>query len=58
MGDTTEDTIMTKKPETTSSDEPIGIIISRGSREEPTPMFTTYIWGPAPEPADDASKAA
>ena len=49
---------MTKKPDTTSSDEPIGIIISRGSRDEPTPIFSTYVWGPAPEPADDTSKAA
>lgn len=41
-------------------DEPIGIIISRGSRDEPTPLFSTYVWGPAPEPeaADEASRAA
>lgn len=39
--------------------EPLGIIISRGSRDEPTPIFSTYVWGPAPEPAEDeASKAA
>ena len=37
-------------------DEPIGIVISRGTREEPTPAFASYEWGPAieePEPADD-----
>ena len=44
--------------DTKRSDEPLGIIISRGPREEPTPIFSTYVWGPAPDPADDASKAA
>ena len=29
--------------------EPIGIVISRGSREEATPLFWAYVWGPAPE---------
>jgi len=49
---------MTKNVDTKRSDEPLGIIISRGPREEPTPIFSTYVWGPAPEPADGASKAA
>jgi hypothetical protein len=53
-----EEIKMTKKTDTTRPDEPLGIIISNGSRDEPTPIFSTYIWGPAPEPADDASKAA
>ncbi len=40
-------------------DEPIGIVISRGTRAEPIPMFSAYVWGPAPEPtADETSKAA
>lgn len=30
-------------------DEPIGIIISRGSREEAAPRFSAYVWGPVPE---------
>lgn len=30
--------------------EPIGIVISRGSRAEATPRFWAYVWGPAPEP--------
>ncbi|HXC25790.1 MAG TPA: hypothetical protein VNU46_07735 [Gemmatimonadaceae bacterium] len=38
--------------------EPIGIIISRGSREEPTPTFSAYIWGPAPDAASETSRAA
>ncbi len=29
--------------------EPIGIIISRGSRDEATPRFSAYVWGPIPE---------
>ena len=28
--------------------EPVGIIISRGSRAEETPRFSAYVWGPAP----------
>lgn len=28
--------------------EPIGIVISRGSRDEAAPTFRLYIWGPAP----------
>jgi hypothetical protein len=36
--------------------EPIGIVISRGSRDEPPPRFSAYVWGqqsdatPAPAP--------
>jgi hypothetical protein len=45
---------------TAQEQEPIGIIISRGSREEAAPRFSAYVWGPAPddlnEPRD--SKAA
>ena len=29
-------------------EEPVGIIISRGSRAEETPRFSAYVWGPAP----------
>jgi len=28
--------------------EPIGIIISRGSRAEEPPRFSAYVWGPVP----------
>ena len=28
--------------------EPIGIIISRGSRTEEPPRFSAYVWGPVP----------
>ena len=30
--------------------EPLGIVISRGSREEATPRLAAYVWGPVPEP--------
>jgi hypothetical protein len=29
--------------------EPMGIVISRGSRAQTAPRFTAYVWGPAPE---------
>jgi hypothetical protein len=42
-----------------NTSEPLGIIISRGDKTEPTPMFSAYIWGPVPEtPADSANRAA
>ena len=41
------------------SSEPIGIVISRGDRTEPTPVFSAYIWGPVPEPVTEpATRAA
>ena len=44
---------MKKVREIIESDEPIGIIISRGDRKEVPPIFSAYIWGPAPEPVAD-----
>lgn len=38
--------------------EPVGIVISRGSREEPTPVFLAYEWSPAPEIEGGDVKAA
>jgi hypothetical protein len=32
--------------------EPVGIIISRGTRDEATPRFSAYVWGPVPEDVD------
>jgi hypothetical protein len=46
---------MKKVRETTDSEEPIGIIISRGDRKETPPIFSAYIWGPAPEPLPKAT---
>jgi hypothetical protein len=33
--------------------EPMGIVISRGSRHEHAPMVLAYVWGPAPETSDE-----
>ena len=42
--------------------EPIGIIISRGSRAEEPPRFSAYVWGPFPGmesvPAEEKPVAA
>jgi hypothetical protein len=38
--------------------EPIGIVISRGDRTEPTPRFSAYIWGPVPELVVETSTRA
>ena len=41
------------------SSEPLGIIISRGDKTEPIPVFSAYIWGPVPDaPTDTATRAA
>lgn len=34
--------------QTQPDDEPIGIVISRGSRSVATPRFSAYIWGEEP----------
>ena len=40
--------------------EPIGIVISRGSRTEPAPAIFAFVWGAAPErkPVPKDTKAA
>jgi hypothetical protein len=38
--------------------EPVGIIISRGSRDEATPRFSAYVWGPIPDEPEPASVEA
>ena len=38
-----------KDNNTVPEQEPIGIVISRGSRQEAVPMFFAYVWAPAPE---------
>ena len=50
---------MKKDRKETVSPEPIGIIISRGDRTEPTPVFSAYVWGPVPDAvAETATRAA
>jgi len=41
----------------TPDQEPIGIVISRGPRQEERPMFRAYVWGPAPEVTDEPTEA-
>lgn len=38
--------------------EVVGIVISRGSRDEATPRFSAYVWGPVPEDAEPAAVEA
>lgn len=51
---------MKKQPnEPTAAMEPLGIVISQGSRAEQPPRFLAYVWGPAPEAElDQAARAA
>ena len=49
------ETGMKKVRVTTDSDEPIGIIISPKDRKETRPIFSAYIWGPAPDPTPEAT---
>jgi hypothetical protein len=50
---------MKKDRKDNGSSEPLGIIISRGDRTEPTPVFSAYIWGPVPdEVIETATRAA
>lgn len=49
------ETTMKKVREINDSEEPIGIIISRGDRKEARPVFSAYIWGPAPEPVTETT---
>jgi hypothetical protein len=37
--------------------EPVGIVISRGLDPEPTPAMFAYMWAPAPEPGDEGREA-
>ena len=36
--------------------EPMGIVISDGSRGEVPSRFLAYVWGPAPEPETEKSE--
>lgn len=50
---------MKKDSSAKTSNEPLGIIISQGDKREPTPVFSAYIWAPAPEvPSKKAVRAA
>lgn len=49
---------MKKDRKETVASEPIGIVISRGDKTEPTPVFSAYIWGPVPDAAQDSATRA
>ncbi len=50
---------MQKDRKAAVSEEPLGIIISRGDKTEPKPVFSAYVWGPVPDAdANSATKAA
>lgn len=46
---------MKKITQTEVEQEPVGIVISRGSRAEDPPRFLAYVWGPVPEAELDAA---
>jgi hypothetical protein len=47
-----------KRPVVSPQDlEPVGIVISRGSRQESAPVVWAYVYGPAPEAAKAAAPA-
>jgi hypothetical protein len=49
---------MKKDRKDIASAEPLGIIISRGDKTEPTPVFSAYIWGPVPEASTETATRA
>jgi hypothetical protein len=50
--------MMKKNRKDQASNEPMGIVISRGDRTEPTPVFSAYIWGPVPEAVTETATRA
>jgi len=40
---------MKATPEDPHATEPVGIVISRGTRAEPAPIFHAFVWAAAPE---------
>ncbi len=46
---------MTNDHQRTDEPEPIGIIISQGSRTDTPPRFSAYVWGAAPAETQTAS---
>jgi hypothetical protein len=45
-------TYMKRAPRQQTEQEPVGIVISRGSRHEDLPTVWAYVWGPAPDDGD------
>ena len=38
-------------------EEPVGIVISRGSRHEDVPTVAAYVWGPPPEVGEEVRES-
>jgi hypothetical protein len=49
---------MPNTAETIEETEPVGIVISRGTRNEPTPAFFAFVWGAAPEDTSASGRVA
>lgn len=47
--------LMKKQRQAENEQEPVGIIISGGSRTEGVPRFSAYVWGPVPDGETEAS---
>lgn len=43
-------------PKQRVEEEPIGIVISRGPRNDPPPTFLAYMWAPDPEETDEVAE--
>ena len=50
--------LMTKVRSAEKEEEPMGIVISSGSRAEKAPRLVAYVWGPAPEVAPNGEMVA
>ena len=48
---------MQRDKQNVQEEEPVGIVISRGNRDQQEPRFSAYVWGKAPA-ASSATKAA
>lgn len=50
-------TYMKRPPRKQPDQEPVGIVISRGSRHEDLPTVWAYVWGPAPDDSEVSSES-
>jgi hypothetical protein len=49
---------MSQVSQRAATDEPVGIVISRGQSDAVAPRVSAYIWGPVPEDDHPVTKAA
>ena len=63
MDDSTAQTLdcesfyMKRKAAVAVTDEPVGIVISRGADREQPPVMFAYVWAPAPETPDQSPES-